>query len=434
MKRIHWMRVAIFMGAITFAACSGGSVSDGTGPITPVDTTKPPVGTVQRGAITVHVSVDAADASLASAVGLGLSGLTVRLTPQFSSGVPQSATTGADGSVRFENLLEGVYTASVDHSLTASERAQLPAADQDVAIFAAATTATFTPPQRDMSVSLVASRRGSLVISEIFTYRNPPFLLPYGYGTYMEVFNAADTTIFLDRLLIGQTWSGMHYGRIPDLPCESFNVSARLDPSRLWVSLVISVPGSGQDYPIRPGEAKVIAMDAMNHTAASPLTNQVDLSLADFEQHGDDADIDNPFVPNVLRVEGGSGVFGRGYPVSPGQAYALMLPSAALAPDIGFMQSISAGDHSAWKVPAAMVLDVFSTIVPPTESSSDVCTPWLAPIFERDPAPIGSYDVRIAIRRKSLGFTSTGIELLQRTHTSSRDLERAEPLRRSLLK
>jgi hypothetical protein len=262
-------------------------------------------------------------------------------------------------------------------------------------------------------------------------------MFPYGYGTYMEVFNASDTTIFLDKVLIGHTWGGLHWARNPDLPCATFNASARWDPARLWVISVIAFPGSGQDFPVRPGEAKVIAMDAMDHTAASPESNQLNLSAADFEQHGDDADIDNPFVPDMVRVTAGTGVFGRGAPVSPQQSYTLILPSAASAPEIGYIQGIVSGEVSAWKVPAALILDVFSTITPSTEFSGDeivYCRPWLAPTFERDPSPFGSYNVRMAIRRKSLGFTPSGIELLQRTRTSSRDLEVAEPLRRSLLK
>ena len=77
------------MLSTTSAAC-GDTVSDGTGPITPVDTTKPPVGTVPRGTITVRVDTDPADAAIASAVGVSLAGLTVRLTRQLSSDAPVS--------------------------------------------------------------------------------------------------------------------------------------------------------------------------------------------------------------------------------------------------------------------------------------------------------------------------------------------------------
>ena len=122
----------------------------------------------------------------------------------------------------------------------------------------------------------------------------------------MEVYNAADTTIYLDRMLIGSTWGGMHRGDLASGPCETFNIASRLDSTSLWLSLIQAFPGSGREFPIAPGQAKVIAMDAMNHIAASPTTNQVDLSNAAFEQHGDDADIDNPFVPNMVTVRGGT--------------------------------------------------------------------------------------------------------------------------------
>lgn len=80
----------------------------------PFDTTTPLGGTVQRGSSTVRVSVDPADGTVASAVGLSVAGMTVGLTRSLSSDPVRIATTGADGSARFENSLEGVYQASVD--------------------------------------------------------------------------------------------------------------------------------------------------------------------------------------------------------------------------------------------------------------------------------------------------------------------------------
>jgi len=55
-------------------------------------------------------------------------------------------------------------------------------------------------------------------------------------------------------------------------------------------------------------------------------------------------------------------------------------------------------------------------------------------VFERDPSQIAEYTIPKAIARNSLGRTASGVELLQRTRTSSRDFEYAEPLRRSLQK
>jgi len=97
---------------------------------------------------------------------------------------------------------------------------------------------------------------------------------------------------------------------------------------------------------------------------------------------------------------------------------------------------------AAYRVAPAFVLDVLSVLSTPESITSTAwyqgggryCTPFLSSVFERDVAQIGNTNLRTAIRRKSLGFSIAGIELLQRTHTSSRDLEYAAPLRRSLNK
>lgn len=52
------------------------------------------------------------------------------------------------------------------------------------------------------------------------------------------------------------------------------------------------------------------------------------------------------------------------------------------------------------------------------------CTPWLPDVLERSPSEIFDDTCRPgAIRRRTLGLTSDGREVLIRTRTSSRDLE-----------
>ena len=124
-RRLRGPTVGLAMLSVTSCG-GGGSVSDGTGPdpTPPTDTTKPPT-TVQRAAITVRVTIDPGDATIATTAGVGSSGVTVRITRTTPGVQPQTATTGSDGSVRFDNLLEGVYQVSVDRPLTSSELAQL---------------------------------------------------------------------------------------------------------------------------------------------------------------------------------------------------------------------------------------------------------------------------------------------------------------------
>ena len=329
---------------------------------------------------------------------------------------------------------------SVDRPLSSAEQSRLPVSDRDISVMAAGTSLIFAPPSRQVSVSLVASRRGSLVTSEIFGYQGAT--TAYGWGTYLEVFNASDSTIYLDGILVAATWGGMNLADV-DRPCDTFNYAKRTDSTAIWVNLIWGFPGAGREYPIRAGEAKVIAMDAMNHATAAPNMGNNDLSRADFEQHGDEADIDNPFVPDMIRVRGGPGFFGRGYPFAFGQAYALLLPSASRQLEPGTLDVLAGGGFTVYRVARDQVLDVAGFMDTPESLAAtgwyrgggrECISPFMSPVFERSPSLLGDYTIPKAIARKSLGRTASGVELLQRTRTSSRDFEYAQPLRHSLQK
>jgi hypothetical protein len=419
------------------AACGGGGVSDKpVGPVTPVDTAKPP-GTVQRATLAVTVSIDAADAALATVAGVSSSGITVRIQRTGSTEAPRTAVTGTDGVARFTELLEGTYQVSADRPLTGAEVTRLPEADREASLFAGGTQVTITPPQGQTAVQLVASRRGSLVISEEFLYRDNGKAPFYGMGTYVEVYNNADTTIYLDGMLLFWSRAQMHRDWDNAGGCRG-NEAQRTDPLGIWASIVWAFPGTGREYPIRPGEAKVIAMDALNHAAASPATDQLDLSAAHFEQIGTDADINNPFVPDMIRVEGGTGVLGRGYPTGYGVAIGLALPSARTRLD----NRATVAEGVVARVPRDAVLDVMGLDISPVvmaqleaiQDYPDECTPWITTAFERAPSQLGDFTTRMAIARRSLGRTAAGHEILQRTRTSARDFVHTFPLRRSLLK
>lgn len=110
---------------------------------------------------------------------------------------PQSATTAADGSGAFTNLLDGFYDVSADRTLTPTELARLSPADRDASLFAGGRSAVVSPPvNATATIAMVANRRGSLVISEMFPYNNPMTTgLGYGIGDYLELYNNSDNTI-----------------------------------------------------------------------------------------------------------------------------------------------------------------------------------------------------------------------------------------------
>ena len=420
-------------------ACGGKGVTDSTSPPVKPDTT--PVQTVQRTSFTVHVTVDPADATIAGTAGVGVNGLTVRLTKAGATDAPLTAVTDATGTVRFDGLLDGAYTASVERTLSPAELSRLAPADREASTFAGGVTAAVSPPvAANASVALVAARRGSLVISEIFQYIGDP--IPYNFGFYFEVFNNSDTTVDLDGMYVGRTsFNLMHADVIA--PCDAPPYrSARLDSTRLWVVDGLRFPGSGTQYPVRPGEAKVIATDALDHRVASGSSNFPNLSAAQFEQVASDADTDNPTADNMLiafNTKVGTGL-GRGLRVSGPGAIALIRPTALTRVQQAVLDPVNQQNGAGvpfqpttiWGIAREDVIDVFSEDYSPgykaylatTTVRYTLCQPFLARAFDLAPAEVVDPSYRPgAVRRRSLGRTADGREILMRTRTSARDLE-----------
>jgi len=425
--------------AVFLAACSGGSVSDGTGPVTKPDTVTNPGGTVQRTSLTVRVTVDAEDAALAARAGVTSAGLTMRLARVGAAVDVRTAVTTADGTARFEQLLEGQYDVSTDRVLTATESSRLLPDEKDVTLLAAGARVVVTPPAaREAQVALVATRRGSLVLSELYSYRPLLGITSYAFADYTEITNVADSVIYLDGVLLFRDYKPSHGGFPEDNFCPSLE-SLRLDSTAVWVSSIYRFPGTGRSYPLRPGEAAVFAMDAINHGAV--VAGLPDLSRATFEEFGLDGDVDNPFAVNVQRLTTGSPIAVHGFPIVADRMYGIALPIAV--DTNGLRRLVPAGlSDAAFRIPREAILDVAGfTLTPERNAATGAylagwreCVPFASTAFERSPVRLMDSSRDFAMRRKSLGRTASGVELLQRTRTGARDFELAPPLRRSLNK
>lgn len=445
MRRTDMLRAVCVVMVAGMAACGGGGVSDtgtGPGPTPPVDTTKPP--TVQRASITTRVTIDPADAAIASVAGVTTGGIIVRLTRAASGFTPQTAVTAADGTVRFDNLLEGLYSVSVDRTLTAAELARLSPGDRDASVFAGGAQVVLSPPANQaLDVAIVGARRGSVVISEIFANYGPTSsgTNNYVYGSYIELYNNGDTTAYLDGMVLFRTSPTAHSRTLDDPGrCEQLPNTLRLDTTAVHSGIIYGFPGTGTDYPIRPGEAKVVAMDAINHIVAAPEKEQVDLSRAHFEQFWTDADVDNPEAVNMVRVYGSSaGVFGRGFASFSNGLQLLVSRAGRDQLTEVSVPNTSGGTFTTARLPSQHILDVvaleYSPLTPGYEVAQQLfprCVPWASSFYDRAPAPLMDSRLRKSISRRSLGRTSDGREILQRTRNSERDFFLADPLQRSL--
>ena len=137
---------------------------------------------------------------------------------------------------------------------------------------------------KTVPLNLRADKTGSIVFSEWY----PGHTLHYAYGGYVELYNNSDTTVYLDSMLLGRGWP---YNSETELGSCAESEPYRNDPRGLWSREMHMFPGSGRDYPLAPGQAVTVALDAVDHSVAD--AGLPDLTNADFELEGT-ADADNP--------------------------------------------------------------------------------------------------------------------------------------------
>lgn len=129
----------------------------------------------------------------------------------------------------------------------------------------------------------------NLVINEIFYCGSdrPSF---YFYDQFVELYNAAKETKYLDGLIVGRARQSIH----PDMETNDF-VQA------VYVFQFPGTPLTGRLYPIEPGETIVLAGDALDHSQY--IDKALDLSHAGWEFYNPYAgEVDNSAenVTNIL--------------------------------------------------------------------------------------------------------------------------------------
>jgi hypothetical protein len=321
-------------------------------------------------------------------------------------------------------LLQGDYQVSVDRPLTEAELALLPSDSRDASIFAGGAAIRVTPPSSSAAFNLVASRRGSLVISELFIYY--AYVPVVGaYGTYVELFNNSDTTVYLDGLLFFDTWSGMH----AEPRCET-NRHFRMDSTGVWAHWIYRFPGSGRQFPVLPGEARVVATDAIDHSLID--AGMQDLRNAHFEFIGNTADPNNPFAVDMIPLRGI--LSGHGFRFFTNSVTGVALGIATDTTQLERQVLVTdLNVFPVFRIPREAILDATAHLIDPTFiTAGSECVPFTAHAIDAAGSQISNPDRPFSIRRRSLGLTEGGAEILQRTRNSARDFELATPLLRSL--
>ncbi len=141
----------------------------------------------------------------------------------------------------------------------------------------------------------ISAESKGFVFSEIyFTGSKTPKGSQYSSDKFFEIYNNSNETLYADGLCISETAfnSALKQDYTPNIMADYVAVDA-----------IYTVPGSGKEYPVAPGECLLIVDVAKDHTVDNP--NSIDLSKANFEWFDNDKygiDVDVPSVPNLIKT------------------------------------------------------------------------------------------------------------------------------------
>ena len=228
--------VAFVAIAIALGACDAPGVS----------LVDPQVVTDPERTITVTVRLEDPDLADAFGWGLGVPGATISYHRVHDESAVRTAETGSNGLLRLEDMLPGQYRFSAYRLLRDDETGST---EGRVRAFADGHILQVDPPQ-EVSLSLRGDRAESLVFSEVRypgRYEGAGAWWPdYTWFAYFELYNNADTTVYLDGMLWGQ---GFILNRDGTTASCVETAPYRNDPSGIWAWYIHQFPGGGVIIP-----------------------------------------------------------------------------------------------------------------------------------------------------------------------------------------
>jgi len=221
-----------------------------------------------------------------------------------------SAKTDATGKVSVPNLIPGRYNVTVS-----AEVAQ----GGFTYYYSGTLTNKVITSDTSLNIDAAASKAGALVFKEIYYNGASGY---YFKDQFYEIYNNSDEVQYVDGLCIGTLMPATASTTIYNWIVEDGHPE-----NYVYLGAVWQIPGSGSDYPVKPGESIIIAQGAQNHKLIKD-TSPVDLSKAEFETFivNQTVNPDNPESVNMtLKID--FNVFGTQWLSSVfGCAYVIFFP------------------------------------------------------------------------------------------------------------
>jgi len=363
-------------------------------------------------------------------------------------------TTDKNGELNLTGVLPGEYNISVQQTFTAETFLKtfgynLTGQDeitfngnQEKVIINANTTST--------SIVLKTGKIGNLVLKQIYYSGSDVKRGAIFRDQFVEIYNNSNEILYADGLYFAQlkgnnntktTIFTLPNGQFDWSKSDSNEIGNKANTDYVYASYVIRIPGSGTQYPIKPGESVVIAATAINHK--EPFTDNngksvsiedpnltVDLSKANFEGYlgnyrksiGQDVyiqDIDNPNVPDVEIAFWGDG--SKDFLLNPQGRESFVIFRATNEQFSSFAKRYlpnKAQNRQYLRIPNSIITDAVETNLfnegRPKQLSTSLDSQY---VFD----PFGAYS-SFAIYRK-VSKTINGRVILQDTNNSKNDFE-----------
>lgn len=186
-----------------------------------------------------------------------------------------------EGTTKIDSIIPGRYSITVSGELDSGQ-------DR---FFLNGSVANYmlVPGNERVRVNIDGAKVGPLAFSEIFYAGTSPF---YFRNQFYEITNNSDELVYLDGLYFANLHPTIATTTLPVWPAE--DKGAYTYAQRIW-----KIPGSGRDYPLKPGEAVTIAQFAANHKSPQYNPNSpIDCSKSEFEFN-----MDNPNFPNQPAID-----------------------------------------------------------------------------------------------------------------------------------
>ncbi|MGI8499142.1 MAG: hypothetical protein ACR2OG_16350 [Gemmatimonadaceae bacterium] len=365
-----------------------------------------------------------ADGAAARALGwpTGVPGATVIAQLINAAGQPlasaDTVVADAAGRAKFIGVAPGTYRLLGLRPLSSGERTTVRAAGEDLVAFVGRVTVAVDSSARQPELELGGTGSGSLLISEI--YRDDPPLpsgIFYVFDHYLKVYNNSDTAIALADKIFFDGFPGWKDYR-PGNDCATW-APYMDDPAGVWAQYIYRFPPNSP--PLQPGQAVVLASDAIDHRQVSTVPGYLDLSRAQFEFVGGQ-DVRNPLALQMISIgpRDGGQPLGHGWTSYEsreviGLAEPLNVDTLPRKSDPPF------GNAAFLRIPVSALLDVV-TYKTDFRSSVPECPVPVVSAIDAAEAVIGDLDVR-SLHRRVLFATLQGHALLLRSHNSAADFE-----------